>query len=248
MKKKVLTIFLFALSVTAYCQKEQNNIIGQYKGIDPLFTPSITLHADSTFEYLLNWDNVAPFSRNTFRCQGNWTLSGNVITLNPGLKKREARVLFIEKEIEGKGSISIKFNYQWEEYDNEVLVKTTPVDVERMTLFINEKTYVNIVHEPMLNICSFARKVKNQVLLDSSHTIKLEKIKIERLAINTYGLNKKEELKLTNPNANYYEITIVIPVDSDRRPRGEQVVRKGKSLYSVDKYSFLPVDGLKKVK
>jgi hypothetical protein len=84
--------------------------------------------------------------------------------------------------------------------------------------------------------------------MDSLNTVKLPKQKIEKLAFNTYGFVGKVALPLKNPNANYYEITIVQPVDLDRRPRGEQLVKEGKRLYGVYNDSFLPEDGLKKVK
>jgi hypothetical protein len=113
------------------------------------------------------------------------------------------------------------------------MVRTVPFAVDRMTLYIN-KAYVSLVHAPIRRICAYAPRIKHQVVLDSLNGIKISKQKIDRLAINTYGLNEKVELSLTNPNANYYEITIVQPVDSDRKPRGEMLWLDGKYLYDYD--------------
>ena len=242
--KIILSIFLLALSVAGFCQPPEKRIIGRYEGF--FSEPTLTLYTDSSFEFYSS-DHVYPFRSEMYQSKGVWSSSGKVITLNPGMEKRNAKVTFNEKEIEGEDSIVVKVNYYIEEYDNEVLVKKESFHVRRIALFYNKK-YSNLVHEPIRRICLYAPNVKNQLVMDSLNTVKLPKQKIQKLAFNTYGFVGKVELPLKNPRANYYEITIVQPVDTDRRPRGEQLVKEGKRIYGVYNDSLLPEDGLKKVK
>jgi hypothetical protein len=224
--KKLLFILSLAMSLTVYCQQNDKRLFGRY--IDNI--SSLTLNADSTFE-LRTPDPVFSYTFEYYSNTGVWTIDGNVITLNPGKKKRLPQVSLIEKEIEGEDSIQVKINYLLEEYAmDSVLFKKRPFEFDMITLYVN-KTFRTIVHERKVRVCGFAPRVKKQAILDSSGIIKLPKQKIERLAVFSYGFDNDIELHPVNPNANYYEITIVHPVDCDRRPRSKKVIMKGKNAY-----------------
>jgi len=238
MKTNIPFLLLLLISITTYCQPATNNIIGRYSdGIT-----NLTINADSTFD-LNTPDYVYPYTYNSYQSRGTWTSSGNVITLNPGKEKRYPGVSLTEKEIEGNDSIQIKINYLTEVYDNEIMVSKKPASVELMTLHINNQ-YRNLVHSPIHRICAFAPRVKKQMVLDSSNTVKFPKQKVVQLGIFTYGFDKKVELHPSNPNTNYFTITIVQPLDQDRRPRSKKVIIKGKYAWYYELNGKVRTSGL----
>jgi hypothetical protein len=217
--------------VAGYCQKEKN-IVSQY-GHRYSTYPVLIFYSDSTFTMEREEYESYPSGLKQFTSTGVWSREGHIVTLNPGKEKRISRVKMITKEIEGQDSICIKVNCVREEYENEVMVRTVSFGYDRITLYIN-KIYLSLVHEPIIRRCSYAPRIRNQVVLDSLNVIKLPRLKIEQLAIRTYGFDEKVMLPLANPNANYYEITIIKPVDTDRRPRGEKMYMTKKYLYDYD--------------
>lgn len=224
MKLNSLLILFLITSTTVYCQKKYANVPGRYAD----GRTTLVLNTDSSFE-LQMIDPVFHYRYNDiYKSSGVYTMAGNVVMLNPQLEKRHPRVSLIEKEVEGKDSMQIKVNYFVEEYDNEVLVGTRPDSVDMITLYIN-KIHATLVLAPVSRGCG--PKIKHQVMLDYLNTTKFTKIEVKRLAVFTYEFEKEVELIPTNPNANYYEITIVQPVDKDRRPRNKKVIFKGREAF-----------------
>lgn len=225
MKLNSLLILFLITSMTVYCQKKYANVAGRYTD----GSTTLVLNADSSFELQVR-DPIPHFrySNHIYASSGVYTMAENVVTLNPQLEKRHPRVSLIEKEVEGKDSMQIKVNYLVEEYDNEVLVATRPDSVEMMTLYIN-KIRANLVYGPVMTGC--LPKIRHQVMMDYLNTTKFTKIDVKRFAFFTYGFDDYVELIPTNPNSNYYEITIVQPVDKDRRPRNKKVIFKGRQAY-----------------
>ena len=218
------------MSMTVYCQKLSKSVFGWFTD----YSTSLTLNADSTFE-LRAEDPVFSYNFNSYKNKGVFTFDGNVVTLNPHLKKRVPEVSLIEKVIDGQDSIQVKFNYLLEEYTNDtVLVKKEPFKFDLLTLYFN-KTYRHVVHARHTPICAFAPRVRKQAILDSSGTIKLPKQKIERLAVFSYGFYNNIELHPSIPNANYYEITIIQRIDSERMPRSKKVIIEDKYAYYYER-------------
>lgn len=226
MKKKLLLVLSLLLSLTVYCQKLTKSVFGWFTD----YSTSLTLNADSTFE-LRAGDPVFPDFTKSYKNRGVFTIDGNVVILNPDKKKRIPEVSLIEKVIEGQDSIQVKFNYLLEEYSNDtVLIKKEPFKFDMLTLHFN-KTYRNVVQTRHIRICAFAPRVRKQAILDSTGSIKLPKKKIERLAVFSYGFDNDIELHPSNPNANYYEITIIQRIDRERMPRSKKVIIEDKFAY-----------------
>lgn len=240
MLKAITLLFLLFTATAVYCQTSKNKIIGRYS--DDI--TELILNPDSSFE-LKTPDYVFPYTYKVYQNSGTWTGSGNVLTLNPGNAKRQANLSLTEKVIECNDSIEIKINYLTEVYENEIIVDETPAEFNLLTLYINDpKNYRNLVHAPVNRNCSFSSKVKKQVVTDSLNIIKLPKQRIERLGIYTYGFDKTIELNSVNPNANYFEITIVQPVDKERTPRSKKLIIKGDYAYFYEVNGKIPTSGL----
>src|SRR6185295_8884953 len=247
-QRTITLFFLLLTGITVCCQTAKNKFVGKYS--DDI--SELIIKADSTFE-LSTPDYVFPYTYKTYQTRGTWIDSGNVLTLNPGKEKRQPGLSLMEKEIKGSDSIQIKINYLTEVYENELLVNKTPADFNLMTLYINNtKNYRHLVHTRTIRVCAFAPRVKHQVVVDSSNIVQLPKQKIQWLGIYTYGFEEKVELVPSNPNANYFEITIVQPVDKERTPRSKKVVIKGNHAYYYELNGRIPtsgvlLDGLKRV-
>lgn len=71
--------------------------------------------------------------------------------------------------------------------------------------------------------------------LDSTNTITIARKDIEKIGVYTYGLIDFVELKTQNPNTDYFEIDIVVPVDKERMPRSKKVIIRGKKAFFYEK-------------
>lgn len=238
--KKIIAFLLLFIGLIAHSQSSKNKLIGRYS--DDI--TELVIHPDSTFE-LKTPDYVFPYTFTVYQNRGMWTESGNGITLNPHKEKWQPKLLLTESIIEGYDSIKIKINYLTEVYEKEVLVSKTSSDFNLLTLYINKtKNYRNLVHSPHIRFCAFAARVKKQTVVDSFNIISFPKQKVEKLGIYTYGFDKTIELFSTNPNSNYFEITITQPIDKERTPRSKQVVVKNKYSYFYELGSKISTSGL----
>jgi len=238
--KKLLILLSLSVPVTVYCQVPLPGLPGTYSdGIT-----NLVLQADSTFS-LKTRDDVFPYSLKSYESSGRWTATGNTIVLNPHKSKRMPQVTLSEKQVAGDDSIRVKINYQAETYDNEVLQSSEPVKAQLMTLYLNKPGhYYNLVHQRIRRVCAFSPRVKRQTMLDSSNSLTFSAEKITRLGIYTYGFDHPVELVPANPAANYFEITIVQPLDKDRLPRSKQVVIRKKNAYFYEYQGKVVTSGL----
>lgn len=236
---RLVTIILLFTVVVGYGQKGKGMFTGRYADD----VTELIIHADRTFE-LKTPDYVYPYTFTVYQNRGVWIDSGNVLTLNPDKEKRGVQVHLSERVIRGSDSIEIKINYLTELYEQEVLVGQQPFDFERLTLYINKRRhYHNVVHKPIIRICAFAPRVKKQIVVDSSNTFRLPKTKVERLGMFTYGFERVVELKPLNPEANYFEVTIIQSIDKERTPRSKRVIIKGKYAYYYEQRGKIPTSG-----
>jgi len=58
------------------------------------------------------------------------------------------------------------------------------------------------------------------------------------------GFEKPVEMPVSNPSANYFEITVVQPVDRERTPRSKKVVVKGKHAFYYERNGKVDTSGL----
>ena len=234
-----MTCLFLLTNVLENGQTRTEKIIGRYSDD----VTQLELKADSTY-VLITPDYVFPYTYQSFANRGNWTMAGNAVVLNPGKKPRLPEVSLIERVISGD-SIEIKINYQTEVYENEVLKGQEPREFELMTLYINKpKNYRHLVHHPVNRVCAFAPRVKNQYVVDHTNTVKLAKQNVEKIGVYTYGFLKTVELFPTNPNANYYEVKIIQPIDKERMPRSKKVIVKGNKAFYYEYRGTLPTSGL----
>jgi len=238
--KQILTFIFSLTSLYVPCQTDTSKIIGTYSDD---FT-KLELKLDGTF-VLSTPDYVFPYTFKNYQTSGKWVCSDKEVILNPDKTPRTPVLTLIERTIDNADSIEIKINYQTEVYENEVSVKKESIDFDLMTLCINkDKNYIHLVHSPKIRICAFAPKVKRQHLLDSSKTIKLPLQKIEKIGVYTYGFDSKKELVPQNKTSNYFEVTILQPVDIERTPRHKKVIFKGAKVFFYENKGEVVTTGL----
>ena len=235
--KKLVALLLTLFQLTAH---GQTNLIGKYS--DGL--TQLTINADSTF-HLSTPDPVFPNTYTIYQNTGHWASSGNKLILNPGKEKKATTVSVSEKVIENADSIQVKINYTIAEYENGVFIKKIPSTFELMTIYINRsKNYNNIVHHPIRSTCAFAPRVKKQIVADAENSFKLPKQKVEWIGIYSYGFDKEIQLTPADPNANYFEISIIQPIDKNRMPSNKQVIIKGNNAYFYEYKGKIPTSGI----
>jgi hypothetical protein len=238
--KQILTFIFSLTTLYVYCQTDTSKIIGTYS--DDI--TKLELKADGTFG-LSTPDYVFPYTFKNYQTTGKWVSSDKEIVLNPDKTPRTPILTLIEKTIDNADSIEIKIIYQTEEYQNEVSVKKEHTDFDLLTLYLNrDKNYIHLVHSPIIRICAFAPKVKRQQVLDSSNTIKLPLQKIEKFGVYTYGFDSKKELVPQNKTSNYFEITILQPIDKERTPRNKKIILKGNKAFFYESKGGVVTNGL----
>jgi hypothetical protein len=190
-------------------------------------------------------DYVFPYTFSNYKNYGKWTFLEKEIILNPDKSPRTPILSLTEKIIKGADSVEIKINYQTELYENEIFQRKEQADFELMTLYLNKsKNYIHLVHSPKIRVCAFAPKVKKQYVLDSTSTVKLPLQKIDKIGIFTYGFDTTKELIPKNENSNYFEITIIQPIDKERTPRNKKVIVKGKNAIFYESNGKILTSGL----
>jgi len=204
----------------------------------------LELKADGTFS-LSTPDYVFPYAFKKYETSGKWVSSGKEVILNPDKAPRTPILTLVEKKIDKADSIEIKIIYQTREHENEVETRTENFEFDLMTLYLNKaKNYIHLVHAPKNRNCTFAPKVKRQHILDSSNTVRLPLQKLEKIGVYTYGFKTKKELFPQDQHSNYFEITILQPVDKERTPRSKKVIIKGKHAFFYEIHGKVLTSGL----
>ncbi len=224
---KALFLFLFFGTFTR--AQEKIDYVGTYSDA----VMQLTLNADKTF-VIKQGDPVLTYNHQLFESTGTWEGVGKEVLLNPHLVRRMPVISFIEKYVPDTDSVSVKINYIIETYDNEKLISRTPMPFERVTVYINkERNYQNLVHKkPEDADCLFGQKIENAYVLDPlSDTYVTKAGKVGKIGIRSYGFDDYAELIPKGSRSNYFEITIVQPLDTDRRPREKKVRISGSEAY-----------------
>ena len=229
--------------LSAHDREKSSSLTGKYGGLGTFTT--LELHADSTFE-LNTPDEIFSYTFQSYRTRGTWTASGDTVRLNPDKQKRLPRLSLTERTTDHADSLTIKINYTVEWYQNDSLQRSQPKDFHMLTVFVNSyHRYRNLVRQPVRRNCSFAPRIRKQVIVDSSsNTLRFPKTNLKWIAVNTYGLNGPIRLPVIDPASNYLEVNIVQPVDEERTPRNKMVIVKGKNAYYYELHGKVRTSGL----
>lgn len=196
----------------------------------------LVLNKDGNFS-LKTHDPVFSYTFNDYQTTGKWIAIDKEVILNPDKLPRESKIVLHEKIIGTNDSVTIKINYLTETYHDEALIETVPFDFDMMTIALNNpKNYFNLVRQKKGRHCGFARKIRKQKIIDSTNSFKVSRQDIQKIGIVTYGFEEMKWLEVTDPNSDYFEITVVQPLDTDRKPRSQKVImRKRKAHFYLRK-------------
>jgi hypothetical protein len=102
-----------------------------------------------------------------------------------------------------------------------------------LTFFINKKrNYWQLTRKGLKEVtCAWAPRIRNRLVLDSDNTFRISRKEISRIGIYTYGFTEFIILKTDNPESDYYEINVTVPVDEERTPRSKKVLIRGNRAY-----------------
>lgn len=247
--KKTLLLILAIISTTVFAQDiELKKIVGKYSDeFGGFSTTELELKDDYSF-YLKLVDPIFPYTFENYENHGEFKIIGNQIILNPDLRKRKNNVIFNQKkEINLSNSVIIEINYFVKKFKNEEFTEKEKFDFDLLTIFINnKKRKYNIVQNRKIRKCSFAPRVKKQVVIDSSKQIKIKEKNIERIGVYTYGFEEIIWFEVNSSQSNKFQFLIEQPIDLERMPRSKIIEFKNDKAFfyerngKIDK-SLLPL-------
>jgi hypothetical protein len=223
------------LTFNIQAQNDISEYVGTYGDWMPngkALTTELELKTDGTFE-LRTVDNIYPQTFSNYTNKGVWVLKDNEVILNPTLERREPTVEITEKQIGIRDSIEIKINHYNEFYENENLIEKKKTEFDILTFYFNKRRKFRHLTREWYDTgsCAWAPRIKNRVNLDSTNTFRVAKKNIEKIGIYTYGFTDFIELDTKNPNSDYFEIDVIVPIDKERMPRNKKVIIKGNRAY-----------------
>ncbi len=223
------------LSLKVQAQSNTLEYVGKYGDWMPngkTLTTELELKTDGTFE-LRTVDNMYPQTFKHYKNKGVWIVKEDEVILNPNLKKRKSTLKLTEKTIGLKDSIEIKVNHYNIIYENQKLVNKTKTEFDILTLYINKKRKYKHLTRAWYDTgsCAWAPRIKNRVNLDATNTFRIAKTDIQKIGIYTYGFTDFIEVSPKNKDSDYFEITVIVPMDKERMPRSKKVIIKGKRAY-----------------
>lgn len=233
--RRICAVGLLVASVPVFGQMINPKFVGNYKdggsAASTLFTTELELYENGTFR-LVTPDPVFTNTRREFENRGRWISRRDTVFLNPDRKPRSKTIQFSEKSTGTKDSVTIRINYFVEYFDDDRLVERERFDFDVLTLCINKKNqYHHLVRQPKTRNCLLSPKVKNQIVIDSTNTIKVPAKQLKKIGVFTYGFDAVEWLEIVDTNTDYIEITLVQPVDQNRMPANRAVIIKGNTAY-----------------
>ena len=221
--KNLLTALIIFLACHLLAQTE--------KSIEGVYGDEITtlhLKTDHTFT-LITPDYIFPYTYRSYTNTGTWKQVEKKIILNPDLEPRQPEIAITEKSIPGEDSITFIIRYKTRIFENNQFQKEEIFNFETLTLYLDKKrNYHHLVRKPVVKHCSFTRKVKNQIVVDTSNTFCITRNAYSRIGLFSYGFPRPMEFQIRDPNANLFEIEIIQPLDVERMPRSKEVMIVGK--------------------
>lgn len=223
------------VSTPIFGQTINPKFTGNYKDklsvTSTIFSTELELNENGTFK-LTTPDPVFTDTFCGFENTGNWISRQDTVFLNPDRKPRSKTIQFTEKNTGAKDSVTIRINYFVEYYDDEQVSEKERFDFSMLTICVNkQKKYYHLVRQPKIRSCLFAPKVKNQLVIDSTNTVKVPAKELTKIGVFTYGFDSVEWLEITGKETDFVEISIVQPVDKNRAPANRAVIMKGNRAY-----------------
>ena len=180
-QRKIFVVGLLMLSNYIFGQRNDSIFAGAYKdGFGNLSITELNLFKDGTFK-IKTPDPIFSYTYQFFENTGNWISKRDTIFLNPDKEQRNKTISFLEKQTEANDSIVIKINYFVDYFNNDSFLEQNRFDFDVLTVFINKKNkYYHLVRQPKIEHCAFSRKVKNQIIVDATNTLKIPSEKIKK--------------------------------------------------------------------
>ncbi len=231
---KILIIILIIISNSTFGQNiELKEVIGKYTSeFEYIYDTKLELKEDTSF-YLKAIDPLFPYTFQYYVNNGKFKIVEDLLILNPDLPKREKKVNFKQYEDSNlTDSLSIEINYFLEKFQNEEFIEKERFNFNRLTIYINKKRHkYNIIRYYQCSRCAFASKIKNQIIINSSNQVKIEKRDIERIGIYTYGFKEILWFDITSSTLNTFQFLIEQPVDINRVPRSKVLKFKKNQIF-----------------
>lgn len=226
---------MLVASAPLFGQTVDSKFVGNYKdklsAASTLFTTELELCENGTFK-LTTPDPVFTNTRRTFESTGCWISRDDTVFLNSDRKPRSKTIRFSERNTGINDSVTIRINYFVEYFDDEQFLSRERFDFDMLTLCFNKKsTYYHLVRQPKTRSCLFSPKVKNQIVIDSTNTIRVPAKELKKIGVFTYGFDAVEWFEMADKDTDFIEISIVQPVDKNRRPANRPVIIKGNRAY-----------------
>ncbi|WP_250253849.1 hypothetical protein [Chryseobacterium sp. Marseille-Q3244] len=219
--KRLILITLF--SIPSIFHSQNKDIAGIYgEGLIGKFNPQanyIELKSDSTF-VLTNFGK---------KYQGDWSLSGNKILLNPKTKREFAKVNMKESKITSD-SVTIKINYIPESNPSE------NQEFRIATIYFDKKrNYVNLLKSPYIKQCFWAPSIKNQHILKADNSIVISQKEFSQIGFMTYNLEDYIVFQKKNKDSNFFEFEIEDVLTNENILKEKYFILDGKFLHYPNK-------------
>jgi len=246
MKKRnyILHILLIISNIIFGQSSDLEKITGFYS---PEYNdiPELEIRANQTFK-LKYYDPIFPYLYKTYVTEGTWKQGGNEIILNPGKLSRVKKINLKQNNLRSKSdSLRFTINYFIENFENNKFSNQEKFDFDLLTIYINKKSkYYNIVQSPKRKMCGFARRIKNQIVIDSLHQFKIENRKIKQIGIYSYGFSKIMWFNVENEGNNNFIFNITHPIDKERMPRNKKIIIKRREIYFYERNGKLDTSWL----
>jgi hypothetical protein len=201
----------------------------------------VTFNSDSTFLYETKAQHPIFYRWEDFSEKGRWTVSGDTITLNPGLaKKIFVESAFTEQQDPGELNLLLTFNHIRRYFDtNENIIKADTIQIDRLDYTFNEykkKKQTRVALHPTTR-CTFAGYIPPEIITKSrSISVKRPAIPLQSIFVGCYGLQGTKEFIIKNPDANHLTLNVYSNYYQDGQIRQMKfLIKNEKTLYTKQK-------------
>lgn len=178
------------------------------------------------------------FRWENFSEQGNWTISGDTIILNPQLlSKPFIETDFQENKTGNDTLLYLTFNHIKRYFDNNgKVIRADTLQVDRLDYSFNQlkKKKLNRIAKRSTTRCSFTGYIPPETIT-SNKTIVVSKPseKLESIFIGCYELRETKEFKIKDPMSNQLTLNLYSNYYQDGQLRQKKILIKNTNrLYS----------------
>ncbi len=237
MTKHLLPLLLLPAAI--HCSAQTRNIIGQYSSVASLDQMSITLHADSTFEYRSaadpNFYRIEPFHE-----KGKWSLQSDTIILNPQLERKPfVEYGLQEAQLKDYNKVLLSFNHIKRYFDAKgSITRQDTVQIDRLDFAFNalKKKNLRRVTGRATTRCAFAGYIPPETITNDK-TVSVEKPAepLTRIYIGCYELQGTKAFDIADPLSNHFTFNVYSNYYQDGQLRQKKVVVKNDNSLAVSK-------------